>query len=86
MLGGVPLGQLGIEGSNNNDALSLTVLAAVSFTPDLPPANTKPAGHRPVPTHWIPHRCSQKLSSSDAGGGDSIRALDDTFDFTGGDH
>ena len=47
VLDGVPLGQLGIEGINNNDALSLTVLAAVTFTPDLPPTDTNPAGHRP---------------------------------------
>ena len=67
MLDGVPLGQLGIEGIN--DAQSLTVLDAVTFTPDLPPVDTNSTGHRPVPTHWIPHRCSQKLQSSDAGGG-----------------
>ena len=47
MLDGVPLGQLGIGGINNNDALSLTILAAITFTPDLPPTDTNPAGHRP---------------------------------------
>ena len=47
MLHGVPLDQLGLEGINNNDALSLTVLAAATFTPELPPSDTNPAGHRP---------------------------------------
>ena len=47
VLDGVPLGQLGIEGINNNNTLPLTLLAAVTFTPDLPPADTNPAGYRP---------------------------------------
>ena len=47
MLDGVPLGQLGIEGINNNNTQPLTVLAAVIFTPDLPPADTNSTGHRP---------------------------------------
>ena len=47
VLDGVPLGQLGIEGINNNNALPLTVLAAVTFTSDLPPADTNRVGHRP---------------------------------------
>ena len=47
MLDGVPLGQVSIEGISNNDALPLMVLAAVTFTPDLPPSDTDPAGHRP---------------------------------------
>ena len=47
VLDGVPLGHLGIEGINNNDALSLTVIGAVTVTPDLPPADTNPAEHRP---------------------------------------
>ena len=45
VLDGVPLGQMGIEGINNNNALPLTVLAAVTFTPDLPPVDTNPVGH-----------------------------------------
>ena len=45
VLDGVPLGQLGIEDINNS-ALPLTVLAAVTFTPDLPLVDTNPAGHR----------------------------------------
>ena len=45
VLDGVPLGQLDIEGFNKNNALSLTVLAAVTFTLDLPP-DTNPIGHR----------------------------------------
>ena len=67
MLDGVPLDQLSIEGIN--DAPSLTVLAAVTFTTDLPPADTNPTGHRPVRTHWIPHRCSQSYSHWMRGGG-----------------
>ena len=47
VLDGVPLGQLSIEGINNNNALPLTVLAAVTYTPDLPPVDTNPVGHRP---------------------------------------
>ena len=47
VLHGVPLGRLGIEGINNNDALPLTVLAAVTFTPGLPPIDTNLAGYRP---------------------------------------
>ena len=46
VLDDVPLGQLGIEGINNDNALPLTVLAAVTFTPDLTPADTNPVGHR----------------------------------------
>ena len=45
VLHGMPLGQLGIDGINNN-ALPLTVLAAVTFTPDLPPFDTNPVGHK----------------------------------------
>ena len=40
VLDGVPLGQLGMEGINNSIALPLTVLAAVTFRPDLPPVDT----------------------------------------------
>ena len=47
MLDGVPLDQLSIEGSNNNDALSPTVLATVTIIPDLPHADTNIAGHGP---------------------------------------
>ena len=83
MLDGVSLGQMGIEGISNNNALPLTVLAAVTFTPDLPPVDTNPAGHRthahsldsaPMPPKTVVIGC---------GGGNSIRALDDIFKFTG---
>ena len=79
MFDGVPLGQLGIEGINTNDALSLAVLAAVTFTPDLPPTDTNP---EPVPTRWIPHRCSQAVVIG-CKGGSSIRALYGIFELTG---
>ena len=46
VVNGIPLGQLGIEGINNNDALPLTVLTAVTFTPDLTPVHTNPVGRR----------------------------------------
>ena len=52
MLDGVPLGQLGIDGINYNDALPLTVLAAVTFTPALTLADTNPAGHKPGAYSW----------------------------------
>ena len=45
VLGGIPLGQLGLEGINNNYTLPLTVLTAVTFTPDLTPVDTNPVGH-----------------------------------------
>ena len=47
VLDGVLLGQLGIEGINNNNALPLTVLGVVTFTLDLPPVDINPVGHRP---------------------------------------
>ena len=80
VLDGVLLGQLGIEGINNNDALLLTVLAAVTFTPDLPPADTNPAGHKPRAHSLDP---APILPIIGCGGGSSIRALDDILDFTG---
>ena len=43
---GIPLGQLGIQGINSNNALFLTVFAAVTFTSNLPPADTNPVRHR----------------------------------------
>ena len=47
VLDGTPLSlQLGIEDITNNYALSLTVLAAVTFIPDLPPVDTNPDGYR----------------------------------------
>ena len=84
MLDGVPLGQLGVEGINNNDALSLTVLAAVTFTSELPNTDTNPAGHRPCAysldsASMLPS-CSHRMRGG--GGGGSIRALDDIFEFT----
>ena len=74
MLDGVPLGQLCIEGINNNDALSLTIFAAVTFTPDLPRTDTNPTGHRP-------RTCSLDSAPMLLGGG-SMRALDDMLEFT----
>ena len=47
VLYGVPRGQMDIERINNNNTLPLTVLAAVAFTPDLPPVDTNPLGYRP---------------------------------------
>ena len=41
------MGQLGIEDTNNNNALPLTVLTVVTFTPDLTPVDTNLVGHRP---------------------------------------
>ena len=46
VLDGISLGQLGIEGINNNNALPLTVLAAVTFIPDLPPVDINPVRHK----------------------------------------
>ena len=81
MLDGVPLGQLGIEGIN--DAPSLTVLAAVTFTPDLPPADTNPAGHRARARSLdsAPMLLKAGVIGCEGGGG-SIRARDDIFEFT----
>ena len=78
MLDGVPLGQLGIEGINNNDALFFTVLATVTFTPDLPPADTNPAGRRPR-AHSLDSAPMLPKAVIIEYGGSSIRALDDIF-------
>ena len=83
MLDGVPLGQLGIEVINNNDALPLTVLAGVTFTPDLPPADTNPAGHRFVAHSLDSAPMLPKAVVIGCGGGSTIRALDDIFEITG---
>ena len=83
MLDGVPLGQLGIEGVNNNDALFLTVLAAVAFTSDLPPTDTNPAGHRSRAHSLDSAPMLPKAVVIGCGGGSSIRALDNIFKFTG---
>ena len=82
VLDGVPLGQLGIEGIN--DALPLTVLAAVTFTPDLPPTDTNLAGHRPRAHSLdsVPVLPKAVVIGCEGGGG-SIQALDDIFEFTG---
>ena len=37
----------------------------------------------PVRTHWIPHRCPKAVVIGCGGGGGSIRALDNIFEFTG---
>ena len=82
VLDGVPLGKQGIEGINNNGALSLTLLAAVTFTPDLPPTDTNPAGHRPR-THALDSApMPPKAVVIACGGGSSIRVLDDIFEPT----
>ena len=73
VLDGVHLGQLGIEGINNNDALPLTVLAAVTFTPDLPPADTNPAGHRPLVHSLDSAPILPKAVVIGCGGGSNIR-------------
>ena len=83
MLGGVPLGQLGIEGINNSDVLPLMVLAAVAFIPELPPADTSPVGHRPRAHSLDSAPMLPKGVVIGCGGGSSIRALDGIFDFTG---
>ena len=82
MLDGVPLGQLGIECINNNDAPSLTVPAAVTFTPDLPPTVTNPDGHRPHAHSLNSAPILPKAVFIGCGGGSSIRALDDIFGST----
>ena len=58
---GIPLGQLGIKYIINNNALPLTVLAAVTFTPGLKSVDTKQSDTDPVLTHYIPHQYFQKL-------------------------
>ena len=83
VLDGVHLGRLGIEGINNNDALPLTVLAAVTFTPDLPPTDTNPAGHRPLAHSLDSAPILPKAMVIGCGWGSSIRALSDIFEFTG---
>ena len=91
VLDGVPLGQLGIEYFNNNDALPLTVLAAVIFTPDLPTADTNPARHRPGAHSLDSAPMLPKAVVIGCGGGSNIRALDDIIESraspaTTGDH
>ena len=85
VLDGAPLSQQGIEDINNNNALPLTVLAAVIFIPDSPPVDTNPVGHRsrahsldsaPIPPKAVVIGCR-------GGGGGGSRALDDIFEFTG---
>ena len=83
VLDGVPLGQLGIEGINNNNTLPLTVHAAVTFTPNLPPADTNPAGYRPRSHSLDSVPMLPKAVAIGCGGGSSIRLLDDIFEFTG---
>ena len=82
VLDGVPLGQLGKQGINNDDALSLTVFAAVTFTPDLPPADTNPAGHRPHAHSLYSALMLPKAVVIGCGGGSRIRALDGIFEST----
>ena len=77
MLDGVPLGQLGIW------KVPLTVLAAVTFTPDLPPLNTNPVGHRHRAHSLDSVPMLPKAVVIGCAGGGGIRALDDIFEFTG---
>ena len=83
VLDGVPLGQLGIEGINNNNALPLTVLAAVTFTPDLPPVDSNPVGHRSRAHSLDSAPILQTAVVIGCVWGGGIRALDDIFEFTG---
>ena len=61
---------LGIEGYNNNYALPLTVLAAVTIHTRLDACRHQRSRTQPAPTHWISHRYCPKLWSSDAGWGE----------------
>ena len=83
MLDGVPLGQLGTEGIDKNDALHLMVLAAVAFTPVLPPTDINPAGHRSRAHSLDSASMLPKAVIIGCGGGNSIQALNDIFEFTG---
>ena len=80
VLGGAPLGQLDIEGFNNNNALPLTVIAAVTFTPDLPTVDTIPIRHRPSAHPLDSAPMLPKAAAIGCGEGSSIRALDDIFE------
>ena len=81
MLDGVSLGQMGIEGINNNDALSLTVLATVTFTPDFPPTDTNPTGHR-LRARSLDSAPMLPKAVVGCRGDSSIRALDGIFEST----
>ena len=83
VLDGVSLGQLDIEGISNNDALPLTVLAAVTFTSDLPPVDTNPVGHKPRAHSLDFAPMLPKAVVTGCGEGSSTRALDDVFELTG---
>ena len=82
MLDGVPLDQLGIEGINNNNALPLTVLATVTFKPELPPIDTNPVGHRSRAHSSASASVLPKAVVIRCGGGSGTQALDDIFEFT----
>ena len=82
VLDGVHLGQMVIEGINNNNALPLTGLAAVTFAPDLPPINTNTAGHRTRAHSLDSAPMLPKTVVIGCGGGSSIRALHDICEFT----
>ena len=83
VLDGVLLGQLDIEGINNNNALPLMVLAAVTFTPDVPPVDTNPVGHRFRAHSRNSAPVLPKAVVIGCGRGSCIRTLDDIFEFTG---
>ena len=69
---------------NNNNALPLTVLAAVNFTLDLPPVDTNPVGHisRVYSLDSAPI-LPKTVVVIGCGEGSGIRALDGIFEFTG---
>ena len=83
VLDGIPLGQLGVEDINDNDALPLTVLATVTFTPDLKPVGTNLVGHRSRAYSLDPTLVLPKAVVMGCVCGGCIRALEDIFDFTG---
>ena len=82
MLDGVHLGQMGIGGISNNNALPLTVLAAVTFIPDLPLIDTSTTGHRTRAHSLDSAPMLPKAVVIGCGGGSSIRALHGICEFT----
>ena len=83
VLDGVHLGQMGIEGISNNNALPLTVLAAATFTPDLSPVDTNTTGPRTRAYSLDSAPMLPRAVVIGCGGGSSIRALHDICEFTG---
>ena len=83
MLDGIPLGQLGMEGTSNNNALPLTVVAAVTFTPNLPPVDINAVGLRPLVHSLDSAPFLPKAVVIGCAEGSCNWALDDIFEFTG---